>query len=399
MNPIFHLLVVLALFTACKNPDRKNAEPIRYGNLDSSAAQKNDISTTDFYQQYEGSIAGKPVTMNVVKHGNEYNINYCYTEIGQPITLYQTLDTVLTRDTVQFWEASTLYNKDGTQLPDAKLTLVISNEAVQGQWVRGDNQKSVRVDLKAVQPAASTSFNVFSYYDSMAYTKFKKGNTMARINLAVLEPADKSKNAWIVPLLIKEYLNTDPEKQTAGLAKSVGSYAEQYMEDYKNEMDTLAAEGLFDNDEVSPSFNYEQQSTTNTLYNEKGYAVLNTHSYSYSGGAHGMSTSSMACFDMQQKKKLRLSDIVSIDSLPLQSIVEKYFRQQHGLAPGAKLTEMLFEDQLPANDNFYFNSRGLGFVYQPYEVAAYAFGIINVWVPYQALRPWLQPEFLKRMQL
>lgn len=94
-----------------------------------------------------------------------------------------------------------------------------------------------------------------------------------------------------------------------------------------------------------------------------------------------------------------MSDIVKIDSVLLQHLVEKNFRKQSLLGPSQPLSDILFNNHLTANENFYFTSGGLGFLYAPYEIVSFAQGEMNVWVPFNELKPFLVPEFAKRMEL
>lgn len=94
-----------------------------------------------------------------------------------------------------------------------------------------------------------------------------------------------------------------------------------------------------------------------------------------------------------------LNDVVKIDSNALQTLLEKNLRKLYNIKPQEKISSVLFDDFLKANHNFYFNSNGLAFLYNPYEVASYAQGQIVVLIPFAELRPYLVPDFSSRMRL
>jgi len=52
---------------------------------------------------------------------------------------------------------------------------------------------------------------------------------------------------------------------------------------------------------------------------------------------------------------------------------------------------------LKPNKNFYFNDKGLAFMYNPYEVASYAQGQIVVFIPFNELKSYLVPAFAERI--
>lgn len=170
--------------------------------------------------------------------------------------------------------------------------------------------------------------------------------------------------------------------------------ANDYLQGYKADMAKIPKDEAF-----SATLNYSSGQDLTVEYNENGYVVINQLSNDYSGGAHGNYGSSIYNFDVQNQKLLKLNDIVTIDSLPLQKIIEQNFRKQYEIPAGASLSSQLFDDHLAASSNFILSSNGLSFLYNPYEVASYAQGQIIVYIPYTDLRKYLNPEFVKRMQI
>lgn len=58
--------------------------------------------------------------------------------------------------------------------------------------------------------------------------------------------------------------------------------------------------------------------------------------------------------------------------------------------------EMLLVDKIPVNNNFYFDSQNITFVYNQYEITAYAAGVVEISIPFSELKPYLKPEFISR---
>ncbi|RYF79039.1 MAG: DUF3298 domain-containing protein, partial [Chitinophagaceae bacterium] len=71
---------------------------------------------------------------------------------------------------------------------------------------------------------------------------------------------------------------------------------------------------------------------------------------------------------------------------------------QFKLKPTDALTEVLFENKIAPNDNFYITGKGIGFSYAPYEIAAYAYGEINLFIAFKDIEANLQPGFKKLLQ-
>lgn len=181
------------------------------------------------------------------------------------------------------------------------------------------------------------------------------------------------------------------------LQNSIVHYGKNFLQDFNDDIDTLKASNS-GNDPVPYSLmHYNQQVHSNLVHNNNGYAVMSVSKYMYTGGAHGMFTQRFLCFDIPQKKALRLSDVLVMDSTQLESILEKQLREQYNIPADKPLTELLFDNRIALTQNFYFTSKGIGFLYQPYEIAAYAVGPINIWLPYTGLKPYLTPGFIQRM--
>jgi hypothetical protein len=66
--------------------------------------------------------------------------------------------------------------------------------------------------------------------------------------------------------------------------------------------------------------------------------------------------------------------------------VEEALRDQAGLKQGEPLqTGGFFEDTVTAPDNFFLAEPGLGFHWDPYEIAPYAAGPVEVIIPYNRI--------------
>ena len=60
---------------------------------------------------------------------------------------------------------------------------------------------------------------------------------------------------------------------------------------------------------------------------------------------------------------------------------------------------ILFEaDKLDKTENFYFDNQNLYLVYQPYEIASYADGIVTIKIPFSELQDWMKDEFKQKIK-
>ncbi|SDC71924.1 DUF3298 and DUF4163 domain-containing protein [Niabella drilacis] len=378
-------LFVPALFFSCGQTDKKS---------DTAAAGRDSVMAADhYYMQYQGTIGGQPVTMHVVRFGSTYDVNYTYDNDGQIRDLLFQKDSLLKNDSLFFTEFAPRNAGNGQEDTDPQLRLVIHPDRIDGFKRIGEK------DPQPVALLASRNGNAFipvGYLDSIRLTGFKQDTPSAFTSLVLLEPGGTTTPQHWFTALIKRTILATQKMDSTSLQTAMTQFGRSFIENFRDDVDTMKASGNGDEAPVS-MMHYDQQISSNLVYNNHGYAVLSVGNYAYTGGAHGMYGQTMLCLDMKQQRELTFRDVLTIDSATLQPILEHHFRARYKIADNKPLTEILFDERLALTDNFYFTPGGIGFIYQPYEVAAYAFGLIDVWVPYADLKPWLQPAFAQRM--
>ncbi|MCD2425249.1 DUF3298 and DUF4163 domain-containing protein [Niabella pedocola] len=379
----FLFLAVLTLCFSCKHTDKKSDNSSGSDSLALAPAPDN------YYLQYEGTIGDQPAVMHVVKFGNTYDVNYTLNNEGQTIDLLFQKDSLLKNDSLSFIEFAPRALQDDSAGTDAALHLLIRTDGITGFKF---GSKTERVQFRPTE--GGSAFVPVGYIDSIRITGFKKDTPTAFTSLVLLEPG-KATDTWFTGLLKKNILGAQTT-DTASLQTALTQFGRSFIENFRDDIDTMKAAG---NEDEAPfsMMHYDQQISSNLIYNNNGYAILSVGNYAYTGGAHGMYGQTMLCLDMQQQKELALSDVLHIDSATLQPILEQHLRTRYKIAQNKPLTDILFDERLALTDNFYFTPKGIGFIYQPYEVAAYAFGLIDIWVPYTELRPYLQTAFIQRM--
>lgn len=122
------------------------------------------------------------------------------------------------------------------------------------------------------------------------------------------------------------------------------------------------------------------------------FVELNLSAWSYTGGAHGNGFSSYELIDYDLGGVLHLEDFIQ-DVPTFTLLAEKYFRAANDIAEGADLGELGFwfaDNTFSCNENFYFDSNGMHFLYNSYEIAPYSAGPISFNIPLYELKPFLK---------
>ncbi|MVM41865.1 DUF3298 domain-containing protein [Spirosoma sp. HMF3257] len=141
---------------------------------------------------------------------------------------------------------------------------------------------------------------------------------------------------------------------------------------------------------------WELETKADTVHAGSKALTVKIETYAYTGGAHPNSSLSFYTFDRETGRMLTLNDMIA-DTTALLGVLEQAFRQQQNLLPKTNLEEQgyFLRDGhffLPANVGT--SREGMVFYYNPYEIAAYAVGPIQVTVPYEKLNGILRDDWL-----
>ncbi|GHV76884.1 hypothetical protein AGMMS49942_17050 [Spirochaetia bacterium] len=117
-------------------------------------------------------------------------------------------------------------------------------------------------------------------------------------------------------------------------------------------------------------------------------AVFSRKTESFLSGAHGMQTNDYYVFSLEDKRRLSLWDIIRNDAKQaLDEQVEGALRTYMEIPSWIPLSEGgFFEDSVDRLEDFFLSPRGLGFQWDPYEIAPYSIGLIEIILPYDQLQ-------------
>ena len=129
-----------------------------------------------------------------------------------------------------------------------------------------------------------------------------------------------------------------------------------------------------------------QNQDCDVMLNVPGFLSLKNTISSYTGGAHGIEIDVWSNYDIQDKQKLSLTDLIR-DTTALRQITENYFRKQEGLNDTSSYEGSYFFDngEFALAENLGLTKNGLLFHYNPYEIKSYAEGPTTLGVPYPAV--------------
>lgn len=136
----------------------------------------------------------------------------------------------------------------------------------------------------------------------------------------------------------------------------------------------------------------ERTLSCSVLYADRDIVSYRLENYVYSGGAHGNSTIAVGTYGRGclARGRLTLKDIAPTraDFSRLTALLRWEAQRQFKVKTYHELRPHLFGDLWPI-ENFYFDDKGLHVVYNEYDIAAFACGVIELCVR------WPRPDCVK----
>ena len=167
---------------------------------------------------------------------------------------------------------------------------------------------------------------------------------------------------------------------------------EEILKELTKQKEAYFSQAKEDSKEYMPDFEqtWEENSYMKMIAHRNNMLTLTYENDGYSGGAHGYYTIFYKNFDLNNNQTLQLSDVFTdVQKVNWNAILMKHFKNKDQ-------KEMLLVDKIPVNNNFYYSDKAITFVYNQYEITAYAAGVVEIEVPFTELKPYLKPDFIKR---
>ena len=321
-----------------------------------------------WYKVMKGYIDKYPVTMYLFYKGGVLNGQYYYDRTGKPIALAGTL------------RGGNLNLKADKESFKGQMT----DSAFFGSWTMGKTMLPVRLHEHTREFLPFLNIWVKGEQKRRIPSKDDPGG--ASYEAAIIWPTDGNP---IAPFLKKEIFSILEVKDTAGAipGKVLQKQRTAFLKtSYEDEKDSV----------INP---YTETLNLEVLYQDSRFLSLEYSVYEYTGGAHGQFESIYYTYDLEHLRRMGLTEV--LDTLhygeAVSRLLEAQYRKDVGLNLGVKLSEAgdvpLFSDSIPLTTNFFLTEKGIGFLYNEYEIGPYVLGPVYFFLSYSDLMPYLQPSF------
>ncbi|WP_258107356.1 DUF3298 and DUF4163 domain-containing protein [Campylobacter lari] len=204
--------------------------------------------------------------------------------------------------------------------------------------------------------------------------------------------ASKS-NASIYQLSLKEQKQLDANKtiefdfsedilKISSQSKNLEKIIDDFNENLDKDSLKQKAKESFDKWNKEDIANNEFFSQAYIFYQDKHIISLGKNIYEYKGGAHGMTNFLRKTYSIDDMKLLRLKNELKIENEDFQSMVKQKILSLYNE------NELFDIKELKIGEIFEVRKNGLVLIWEPYDIAPYSTGVIEIFISYDELEPF-----------
>lgn len=196
-------------------------------------------------------------------------------------------------------------------------------------------------------------------------------------------------------ILGKEYTRMNPEV-------AVDSFKNTYINNYRKDVNEFYQEDIKNGtpkDELPTWYNYEYGLTTYFSEGKEGILNFIAETFEYTGGAYPNSWNKWMNFEKNTGKLLALKDVFMAGSeKPISDmLLEELITEMATRLEDSSITSLeglqnagiLNSTNMYVPDNFLLEKEKVSFLYNKYDIAPYAVGIITLSLPYTSVEKYM----------
>jgi len=340
-------------------------------------------SNISWYKCFKGTIGKYPVTMHLHKSDKNVRGFYNYDKMRQPIGFFGDVigDSVFL-----------LTNSNNNQ---ESFRGILKKNKYNGQWYNGD--KSTLEFVLTEDESVSAMFEYVYVHGTKQLFKGWDKSPQGEYTESSFWPTGKYAGSSFIRNSICNEKKFPEGSGAIGdlMLKNQDKFFEGYIKENKD-----LKKSEIEKSGNSYMYSFTDEDNLVISYFDDKLFIISRMYYLYAGGVHGDYGTGFTVYDLVNKKKLELSDILTAEGIKnIPTVFEKNFRKQYAVDDKMSLQDYgLFVDTIPVNDNFTLTPGGMAFNYVPYEISSYAQGEIMIYVPIEDIEKYLVPGIKKLLQ-
>jgi len=397
----FVLMATLASCGGGKKANSGNGKDSASGNTSGSSEAEGSSESLQSGDQSEGSSVADPKMAEVIQTYCDNFSSFKYKDIQplfandvkQYIGMKNTTGAAIAKEANRFLSSKRFvsYSPDLDELQvNGKTATVPINIEWAGYQTRVSTQiefndaykivsfKEVKVLSQKYDNLKTSRKKIVETYQGCDHTNKKQGCTHFLADYQVVESAPNSAvKDSINTYIYKAIANGDPNEA------NVREFAKNFVKSFDEMRKSGSAMSEFVND------------TYGSIRNMGKYAIVQVSSSGYSGGAHGYDEISVANFDMNTGKKLKLTDLITSEAA-LKKIATKIFRKLNQIPDNKTINEYGYSiddnEKLVFAQSFALKKNQIEFYYGRYEAGPYVMPPPMLNIKYSEMKDLIKKE-------
>ncbi len=190
----------------------------------------------------------------------------------------------------------------------------------------------------------------------------------------------------------KEYSGLTVEEASDALADSLMADYQVYAGEYFDEEIAFSKENGYNINYAPETFNWYYVTSGSFVGVFGKLQTYQVYSEDYQGGAHGMHYLVPHVIDLRTGRIVTESELfLSGYEAPVAALIRRSLDGEWG--SDCIANDVFDVNEVVPNGNCGVSGDGVTWYYQPYEIASFALGIIETTVPWEELKPYLNPEY------
>ncbi|TWV11093.1 DUF3298 and DUF4163 domain-containing protein [Bacteroidaceae bacterium HV4-6-C5C] len=180
---------------------------------------------------------------------------------------------------------------------------------------------------------------------------------------------------------------------------AIQKYTQKYVTDYRRDLEPMYKKDEADNEDkkaILSWYSYYKNVEGHVQLYQKSLLVYRVDYSEYTGGAHGMYSSTFYNIDLKTLRPLHLDDLFEGEDYKeaLTDLLWNQLMTDNKVATHQALEDMGYTStgDLEPTENFYLSKYGITFFYNVYEITPYAMGTVKITLPYEVIDRLLKKE-------
>lgn len=192
---------------------------------------------------------------------------------------------------------------------------------------------------------------------------------------------DSLNSYFIASCFGEKYVGEKPEQV-------IKDYAEYYIQKYHTDLEPMYAEDKNEKQDIGAIeawYSFYKGIESHVQFYHKNLLTYRINYNEYTGGAHGIYTTTFLNIDLSNLSQLKLDDIFVNDyKEALTDLLWNQLMADQRVTSHEELEEMGYGStgDIAPTENFYLDEDGITFFYNVYDITPYAMGPVEIKIPY-----------------